>query len=157
MHRSVTCQLSLYADDSAIVFSHSDPKAVADRLSQELSSCKKWLVDNRLSLHVGKTECIFFGSSRRLNQIGDIQITCDGMAIKRVTTVKYLGVTLDQQFKFDHHVLDVINRCAGRISFLYRNLHFLDFDCRRTLCNSLIQPYMDYCCSSWYTSISLRL
>ena len=63
MHRSVTCQLSLYADDSAIVFSHSNPKTVADRLSQELSSCKKWLVENCVSFHVGKTESILIGSN----------------------------------------------------------------------------------------------
>ena len=55
MHRSVDCQLSLYADDSALVFSHKDPMVVADNLSRELSSCSKWLVDNRLSLHVGRT------------------------------------------------------------------------------------------------------
>ena len=89
--------------------------------------------------------------------MGNIQITCDGMAINRVTTVKYLGVTLDQHFRFDHHVSDMINRCAGRIAFLYRNSNFLDFECRRILCNSLIQPYIDYCCSSWYSSISQRL
>ena len=56
MHRSVNCQLALYADDSALIFSHKDPSVIADRLSHELSSCKKWLTDNKLSLHVGKTE-----------------------------------------------------------------------------------------------------
>ena len=70
MHRSVDCQLSLYADDSALIFSHSDPAIIAERLSHELSSCKKWLIDNKLSLHVGKTECIMFGSSKKLKKAG---------------------------------------------------------------------------------------
>ena len=81
MHRSVNCQLSLYADDSALVFSHSDPSVIAERLGLELSNCKKWLIDNRLSLHVGKTECIIFGSDRKLKRVGSFTVSCDGMAV----------------------------------------------------------------------------
>ena len=55
MVTSVDCRLSLYADDSALLFSHKDSHVIADRLSKELSNCKRWLVDNKLSLHVGKT------------------------------------------------------------------------------------------------------
>ena len=86
----ISCQLSLNADDSALIFSHTDPMVVADRLSHELSSCKKWLADNRLSLHVGKTECIVFGSSRKLKGLGNFQVSCDGMAVKQVTSVVVL-------------------------------------------------------------------
>ena len=157
MHRSVQCQLSLYADDSALIFSHPDPLVVADRLSHELTSCKRWLIDNRLSLHVGKTECIIFGSRGKLKKVKDFRVTCDGMAVRQVTAVKYLGVILDQSLKFTDHVTEMIKKCAGRIGFLYRNSSLLDFECRRVLCNSLIQPYLDYCCSTWYSSISQQL
>ena len=66
---SVDCRLSLYADDSALLFSHNDPTVIADRLTVELSKCKRWLVDNKLSLHVGKTECLLFGSKRALKRV----------------------------------------------------------------------------------------
>ena len=49
MVTSVDCRLSLYADDSVLLFSHKDPNVIADRLSTELSNCKRWLVD-KLSL-----------------------------------------------------------------------------------------------------------
>ena len=51
MHESITCQLALYADDSALIYSDSDSEVIARRLSHELSKCKRWLVDNKLSLH----------------------------------------------------------------------------------------------------------
>ena len=89
--------------------------------------------------------------------MGNFQVSCDGMAVNQVSSVKYLGVTLDQQFKFTGHVTGMINKCAGRLSFLYRNSSFLDFDSRRTLCNALIQPYLDYCSSTWYSSITQKL
>ena len=65
-----SCRLCLYADDSALIFSHKDPQLIASTLSKELDSCKKWLIDNKLSLHVGKTECILFGSEKKFKEGG---------------------------------------------------------------------------------------
>ncbi len=46
---SVKCKLLLYADDSVLLMSHKDTKAISDTLSKELESCNEWLVDNRLA------------------------------------------------------------------------------------------------------------
>ena len=157
MHFSLNCQLSLYADDLALFFSHKDPGIIADRLSVELSNCKSWLTDNKLSLHVGKTECLLFGTKRRLSKVGEFSVTCDGTAVGRVTSVTYLGVVLDVNLSGTNHVENMIKKCAGRISFLYRNSSLLNFNCRRILCTALVQPYLDYCCSSWYSGLTSRL
>ena len=87
MVTSLECKLSLYADDSALIFSHTDSRVIADRLSRELSNCKRWLVDNKLSLHIGKTECLLFGSRRKLKGVRDFQISCDGTLVERVANV----------------------------------------------------------------------
>ena len=51
---SLKCKLLLYADDSALLVSGSDPNIIADFLSNELKSCRQWLIDIKLSLHLGK-------------------------------------------------------------------------------------------------------
>ena len=33
----------------------------------------------------------------------------------------------------------------------------MDERCRRILCSALIQPYLDYCCSSWFSGLSMAL
>ena len=38
---SVDCRLSLYADDSALLFSHKNSAEIASRLSIELTKCKR--------------------------------------------------------------------------------------------------------------------
>ena len=48
------CKLLLYADDSTILFSHTDPDQTAIKLGKVLESCSEWLIDNNLSLHLGK-------------------------------------------------------------------------------------------------------
>ena len=123
---SLNCRLSLYADDSALLFSHSDASVIAERLGAELSACKKWLIDNKLSLHLGKTECLLFGTSRRLKRVGEFRILCDGMAVKRVFQVKYLGVLLDGDLSGKGHFANVVKTCSSCLAFLYRNSRFLD-------------------------------
>ena len=51
------CKLILYADDSAILFAHKDVNLISQKLRTVMDSCLEWLVDNKLSLHLGKTEC----------------------------------------------------------------------------------------------------
>ena len=157
MSISLNCNLSLYADDSALYFAHDDPSVIAKRLSCELANCKKWLIDNKLSLHVGKTESLLFGTKSRLKRVDDFQVFCEGTAVNRVFQVKYLGVLLDCNLSGSLHVGSVLKTCIGRLSFLYRNSSLLDFHCRKTLCMSLIQPYIDYCASSWYEGLSSTL
>ena len=70
------CKLLLYADDSTIIFSHKDPAVISTKLGKEMESCSDWLIDNKLSLHLGKTECIIFGPKRKLktvNNFGKVQ------------------------------------------------------------------------------------
>ena len=69
MVSSVDCKLLLYADDSALIVSGTDPDSIAIKLGDELDSCRQWLIDNKLSLHLGKTECMLFGTKRKLNKV----------------------------------------------------------------------------------------
>ena len=157
MSISLNCRLSLYADDSALIFSHHDSDFIAGHLSTELSRCKRWLVDNRLSLHVGKTESLLFGSKRKLKGVGNFNVHCDGAPVERKFCVKYLGVMLDENINGNVHAGNLLKVCAGRLAFLYRNSSLLDTKCRQTLCATLIQPHIDYCCSSWYGGLSAVL
>ena len=68
-----------------------------------------WLVDNKLSLHIGKTECMLFGSSRKLKRAGDFRVMCEGTAITKVDSVKYLDVYLDSNMSGATHVQHTCN------------------------------------------------
>ena len=148
------CKLILYADDSAILFSHSNPSIISNKLGKVLENCSDWLVDNRLSLHLGKTECILFGPSRKLSTVGDFEVKCHDHVIKSSNQVKYLGVRIDKFLKGTYIIEDTIKKVNSRLKFLYRNGNWLDKRSRSTLANSLIQCYFDYCCSSWFEGLS---
>ena len=110
-----------------------------------------------MSLHLGKTEAILFGSKRKLNKVSSYDVLCNGVSVKRVRSVKYLGFSLDECITGSEHQESVMSKIAGRLSFLYRHSRVLNGRARVTLCSSLIQPHMDYCCSAWYSGLSVRL
>ena len=96
MSSSDNYNLLLYADDSALFTSGKDPKVISKTLSKELESCRQWLIDNKLSLHLGKTESILFGTKIKLSRAEKFEVTCDGKIINPINSVEYLGITLDE-------------------------------------------------------------
>lgn len=133
---SSECKLLLYADDSAILFSHTDPDVISKKLSSELESCGKWLVDNKLSLHLGKTECILFGSRRKLRKIQNFGVECNGHSIKAQTSVKYLGVNLDNFLSGETIANGIIQKVNSRLKLLYRQCSLLNETTRKSLCSA---------------------
>lgn len=154
---STECKLLLYADDSAIIFSHKCLEEISRKLGLELENCNKWLIDNKLSLHLGKTECILFGSKRKLRKVKDFSVSCGNNIIKAQLSVKYLGHVLDNTLSGMTCANDVIKKVNARLKFLYRQNSVLDFDMRKTLCDSLVQCLFDYACSAWYNGLSRTL
>ena len=66
MCSAVNCKLLLHADDSALIVPGKDVKEIELKLTKELESISNWLIDNKLSLHLGKTESILFGTKKKL-------------------------------------------------------------------------------------------
>lgn len=148
------CKLILYADDSAILFAHKNPSIISQKLGQTLESCSSWLVDNKLSLHLGKTECLIFGSKRKLKQVKEFKIVCNGHTIESTKSVKYLGLNIDDSLSGESIVNCILTKVNSRLKFLYRQANVLDFRTRKYLCSALIQCHLDYACSSWYPSLN---
>ena len=76
MEAAVTCKLLLYADDSALLISGKNINLIQVQLSSQLASLSDWLVDNKLSLHLGKIESILFGSKHRLRKCSSLNVSC---------------------------------------------------------------------------------
>ena len=149
------CKVLLYADDSAILFSHKDPRVISDKLSTVMESCQDWLVDNKLSLHLGKTESIIFGPKRKLQQAEELFcVKCNNHTIGVQRCIKYLGIFIDNLLSGEDIVNCIVKKVNQRLKFLYRNSSCLSLSTRQTLCSALIQCHLDYACASWYEGLT---
>ena len=157
MCSSVDCKLILYADDSVLLVSHKDFEVVESTLSNNLQNLSVWLLDNKLSLHLGKTESMLFGSRKKLKSHKSLNINCNNVNISCASEVKYLGTYLNQNMDGNSTVRKIVSKCNSRLKFMYRQAKFLSQDAKRTLCNALIMCHFDYCSSSWYNSLDSKL
>ena len=92
--------------------SDKNKEHIMSALLKDLQLVSHWLVDNKLSLHLGKTETILFGSKPKLKNEPDLDISCNGTKIKATHSVKYIGATLDQHLSCESMVNEIIIKLA---------------------------------------------
>ena len=155
LSNNMTC-LS-YADDTALLFKNtniSDLQLMVDALLVQISD---WFNANFLSLNVSKTYTQHY-TTRSSDFKLDIKI--NNMAVKESDSVRYLGVIIDKNLKFTKHI-DHISSIIGRnIGIISRIRFCVDKRTAHLLYNTLILPYLNYCCMIWgsnYQSQTERL
>ena len=128
---SIQCKLLLYADDSCLIVSNKDKNIIESTLSSQIENLSKWLIDNKLSLHLGKTESILFGSKSKLKKCSKLDISCNGIPIASKTQVKYLGALLDQSISGNPMATGILKKANSRLKFLYRQGKYLEKESKK--------------------------
>ncbi len=83
----------MFADDTSVSYAADSVDELQNVLNSELKSLHHWLIANRLSLNIAKTEFMTIGSMQKLRAIDDeIIIEINEREINRVDSVKSLGV-----------------------------------------------------------------
>ena len=91
------CKARLYADDTNLTVSSSELPQIKELMSSDLKHVSTWLVVNKLSLNVLKSEFMIIGSKRRLATLdGNVDLSVDGYSLKRVQQTKCFGVHIDE-------------------------------------------------------------
>lgn len=64
---------------------------------------------------------------------------------------------IDDKFTWQEHINYINNKVSKSLGILYRVKYFLDESALLMLYNSLILPYLDYCCEVWGNTYPSRL
>ena len=95
--------VSLYADDTALYTSAKTQIEIKLTLQIELTVVCEWLKANKLTLNANKTKHVIFGTKHHMTTKPDLKLHVGQDKISRVTSMKYLGVILDDHLTFDEH------------------------------------------------------
>ncbi len=110
--------------------SGSDRVQIENQLRQQLQSVSEWLVDNKLTLNLGKTDSILIGSKHKLKSSTNLNLTCNGTSTDSAKCVKYLGAVLDQSLAGEEMANGILGKVHTRLKFFYRSSKFLDIKTR---------------------------
>ena len=134
----------------------TDVDEINSCINLDLERIRVWLAANKLTLNMTKTEFLLIGSKQRLlNFKANPTTNINQFPIKRVSTVKSLGVHIDKNLTWECHINDLSKKIASGISTIKRIRYLVPYKTLLFIYNSLVQPHLDY--SSVWVSCSKTL
>ena len=139
----------LFADDTTILLKAKDKDALIKKTGEILGKLEEWFDANKMTLHPGKTIFMTFGIRE------DINLKLNGQAIEQVgegrtmETMKFLGILIDDQLKWGHHILQVRKKIIKGLMALKMCKNKLNKELRLLIYNAYVKSHLEYGLSIW--------
>jgi len=150
----VNSKLVLFADDTALVIEADNHAELYQKANEDLIKIRNWLIENKLSLNISKTQYIDFSETNSNNKLIIHNFTCTNVnkcccpKLEKVKEYKYLGCIVDRQLTFDTHVNEIINKINNKrklsIFYILKEKSF-----KKSVYSALIQSHLQYAISIW--------
>lgn len=149
-----------YADDTALIFTEKTSQSVLHAVECGMTKVTQWLSANLLTLNIMKTKLLLFHKTKAssCSEIESIRVhkthcnqtdTCHCNSIERTSTIKYLGVVLDDKLTFESHAIALAKRVRKMI-YVMKNLRDItDSRILRMVYLALCQSVISYCILAW--------
>lgn len=140
--------LIMFADDTNIFFTDNTLNGLESKTNQELDKISKWFKLNKLSLNVKKTNFILFHTKSKVIRYVPT-ITIDNIPIVQVKETKFLGVVINESLSWINHIDTIKQKVTKNIGIIRRIKSNIPMCVLKTLYQTLIQPYFEYCNIVW--------
>ena len=139
---SMTC---LFAN-STILYRFITASEDHDTLQADLQKMEEWEEEWDMRFHPSK--CSVLTMSRKQTTCGH-QYKLHNQVLENVTSMKYLGITLQHSAKFDQNINTVVAKVNRTLGFLRRNLRIRETNIKAQAYKSLVCPILKYSCTVW--------
>ena len=144
---SEKCKIIKYAHDTVVIGLINDDDE--QEYNDTVSYVSTWCNENHLDLNVSKTKEMIFDF--RKTQIDKEPIVINNTPVSLVPSYKYLGVTIQDNLKWNDHVSAQVKKADSRMYFV-RRLKKLKID-NKIVClfyNSIVSSVLVYAVSCWF-------
>ena len=142
----LNCKSAIFADDSLIYNAINSPRDSLT-LQADLDRLCLWSQANRMPFNTSKTNVLHITRSRNKQLFSYSMFGCD---ISPVSSIKYLGVTLNSKLTFDNHVNTVVTKAKRMLGFIWSVAGHASTDAFISLYKSLVLPGMEYAQPAWF-------
>ena len=94
----------MYADDTHLTHADKDVNIIQSCLNEDLLNNSKWLIANKLTLNMTRTELMLIGSRQKLNTLtASPVLSINSTLVNQVSLSKFLGVLIDANLNWGSH------------------------------------------------------
>ena len=119
------CSVYNYADDNTLCCANRDPLLVKSTLECAAKCSLNWFKDNFMKANPAKFQAMLLGRDFK-----QMTINVEGNTIEMISSVKLLGIHIDNKLSFNEHISKLCKKSANQINVMKRLARHLDYDCR---------------------------
>ena len=135
----------MFADDTTIFYKHKNKLTLEKSINDELINIANWLVANKLSLNVSKTNFLFFSNSSNKN----INLILSNKPLEQKQCTKYLGIYIDENLNWSNQINNICTKISQGVGTLYKLRHLLSLNSLRNIYCSFVQSHCMYGILNW--------
>ena len=139
----------MFADDTTIFFQHKCLSELTLTTNTQLENVNKWLIVNKSSLTITKTNYIIFQTPRYKQSSKQLNIILNNHALQKVPDTKFLGVVIHEHLSWKPHMEYLLKKIRSSIYCIQKIKPFLDRKILLLLYHTLFKSYILYCITSW--------
>ena len=133
-----------FADDTTPYVCDSNLKSVLEKLEHNSELAIAWFEMNYMKLNTDKCHLLISGNKNEY-----MWAKLDEDIVWESNDVELLGVTIDNNLRFDKHVSNICLKANRKLSSLTRVAKFVPFKKRRILFKAFIESQFKYCPLVW--------
>ena len=111
---------TLFADDTYLTLSDESLTNLENSANEQLTNIDIWLRSNKLSLNYSKTTYLLINKLPQISVSSEFKLAINQNIIERATSVKYLGVYLDEKLTWSNHLQQLSLQLAKTSGIFYR-------------------------------------
>ena len=109
----------------------------------------EWLKSIKLHINVDKTVAMLFHTRQKCVNIYENLIVIDGNVIPFATNTKFLGISIDNNLTWKAHINYITTKISKGVGVLLRLSKELSYNILFLIYNTILLPYLTYCCITW--------
>ncbi|XP_072178279.1 uncharacterized protein [Diadema setosum] len=151
---STDCTVRLFADD-CMIYKTIKSEADAHILQQNLDALQCWETDWLMQFNPNKCKVLHLTNKRKplLNSYN-----IHGQPLANTNTAKYLGIHIQNNLSWNHHINQVAKKANSTSAFLQRNIHACPRKIKVLCYLTLLRPIMEYASIIWdpFTQVNIN-
>ena len=141
----VTCSVSLFADDT-LLYQEISTTGDIDSFQQNLDALGRWATKWGMEFNVNKSKILIFNNT---NNEPTPTYTLNKIALEQVSNSRYLGVTLQDDLRFNKHIETKITAAKKQLGMVKRALFRAPQKAKLLAYKSLCLPHLEYAAAAW--------
>ena len=141
----IESEIRIFADDCAC---YREIKDIEDTLKLQKDIDRLGIWARNWGMRFQPVKCNMMQLTKKHNTI-QASYTLEGTFLENVESIKYLGVTITSDLKWNSHSRNVCSKAIRTLGFLRQNLFSCPQDMKEAAYKSMVRPILEYGSTVW--------